>query len=197
MISLFQTANGLWHIPSILMASSWLIGTIVAGGFMFANLRVNRNDRLNAQHEQSQAYSKITHLENDLVTSQREQSQLNSKIVHLDDDRATVQYEQLLANSKIVHLEKITTPKPFKSRLLAFLDSLHMKADFRKLLKSGQMHFMGDFTPAQFADLQRLASEPEAQKFISINPDAGIIFQAGVGPLTHVKLTINPNLLEP
>jgi hypothetical protein len=63
MISLFQTASGSWHIPSILMAASWLIGTLVAGGFMLANLRVNRDDRMTAFHAQEQAAIKIAKLE--------------------------------------------------------------------------------------------------------------------------------------
>ena len=63
MISLFQTPTGSWHIPSILMAASWLIGTLVAGGFMLANLRVNRDDRIAAFHAQQQAAKKIAKLE--------------------------------------------------------------------------------------------------------------------------------------
>lgn len=63
MISLFQTAAGSWHIPSILMATSWLIGTLVAGGFIVANLRVNRDDRIKAFQKEQQASVKIAELE--------------------------------------------------------------------------------------------------------------------------------------
>ena len=63
MISLFQTASGAWHIPSILMASSWLLGTIVTAAFMLANLRVNRDDRLKAFSKERDAASKILELE--------------------------------------------------------------------------------------------------------------------------------------
>lgn len=45
------------------MAASWLIGTLVAGGFMLANLRVNRDDRIAAFHAQEQASIKIAKLE--------------------------------------------------------------------------------------------------------------------------------------
>ena len=48
MISLFQTASGAWHFPSILMVASYVIGTLVTGGFICANLRVNRADRIRA-----------------------------------------------------------------------------------------------------------------------------------------------------
>lgn len=66
LISLFQTAAGAWHIPSILMMAAWL----ATGGFMFANLKVNRDDRFRAYEkeqrnavEASQARSKIEELE--------------------------------------------------------------------------------------------------------------------------------------
>lgn len=42
MTSLFQTASGSWHWPSIILAISWL----VTGVFMVANLVVNRRDRM-------------------------------------------------------------------------------------------------------------------------------------------------------
>lgn len=52
-ISLFQTATGSWHWPSILTALGLFAGFVVAAGFMFANLAVNRRDRL-AAYERDQ-----------------------------------------------------------------------------------------------------------------------------------------------
>ena len=63
MITLFQTASGSWHIPSILMAASWIIGTGLTGVFMFANLKVNRNDRIAAFNREKQNNKKIETLE--------------------------------------------------------------------------------------------------------------------------------------
>jgi hypothetical protein len=70
LVSLFQTAAGTWHVPSILLVSSWLLATAVTGGFMFANLRVNRDERLRAHQkelqnivEANQARSRIEDLE--------------------------------------------------------------------------------------------------------------------------------------
>ena len=63
MISLFQTASGTWHIPSILMVASWLAGSLVTGGFIFANLRVNRDDRIRAFQKEQQSSVKIAELE--------------------------------------------------------------------------------------------------------------------------------------
>jgi len=45
------------------MVVSWLVGTLVTGGFIFANLRVNRDDRLRAFQKEQQAASKIAQLE--------------------------------------------------------------------------------------------------------------------------------------
>jgi hypothetical protein len=44
-ISLFQNVNGSWHWPSILLVMGWLAGSSVTGGFVFANLTVNRGER--------------------------------------------------------------------------------------------------------------------------------------------------------
>ncbi len=63
MVSIFQTASGSWHVLSILQAASWLIGAIVTGGFMFANLRVNRDDRIKAFEKDQQSQIKIAQLE--------------------------------------------------------------------------------------------------------------------------------------
>ena len=53
-VSLFQTASGAWHILSILKVSSWLLGFLVTGIFLFANLKVNRDDRLEAYQKEQQ-----------------------------------------------------------------------------------------------------------------------------------------------
>ena len=37
------------------MVASWLVGTLVTGGFIFANLRVNRDDRIAAYQGQQRA----------------------------------------------------------------------------------------------------------------------------------------------
>jgi len=63
MISLFQTAAGSWHIPSILTVAGWLIGSLVTGIFIFANLRVNRDDRFLSHEKEQQSIAKISNLE--------------------------------------------------------------------------------------------------------------------------------------
>lgn len=69
-ISLFQTATGAWHLPSIFVVASWALGSLVTGVFIFANLKVSRDERINAfEREQEsieaaeQAQSRIKELE--------------------------------------------------------------------------------------------------------------------------------------
>jgi hypothetical protein len=54
-LSLFQTAAGAWHLPSILAVAGWLAGSGVTGAFIFANLKVNRDDRVRAYHKEQQS----------------------------------------------------------------------------------------------------------------------------------------------
>jgi len=70
-LSLFQTAVGAWHLPSMLAVAGWVAGSAVTGAFIFANLKVNRDDRVRAYEkeqkslsEASQARAKIEELEN-------------------------------------------------------------------------------------------------------------------------------------
>lgn len=55
LISLFQTPTGSWHLPSILMVASWLVSFLVTGGFMYANLKVNRDDRIAAYKKEQKS----------------------------------------------------------------------------------------------------------------------------------------------
>lgn len=57
MLSLFQTAAGAWHVPSILLVAGWLAGTLVTGAFVFANLKVNRDDRLRTFEKEQRSAS--------------------------------------------------------------------------------------------------------------------------------------------
>jgi hypothetical protein len=69
-ISLFQTAAGAWHLPSILLVSSWVATAIVSGIFVVANLRANRDDRIRSFEKEQQnlaglyaAHGKLAELE--------------------------------------------------------------------------------------------------------------------------------------
>lgn len=54
-IYLFQSPAGSWHVPSILMVTSWLVSFVVTGAFMYATLKVNRDDRIAAYQKEQQS----------------------------------------------------------------------------------------------------------------------------------------------
>lgn len=54
-LSLFQTASGSLHYPSILTAASWFFGSILSGIFIFSLLIANRTERLKS-FEKEQLY---------------------------------------------------------------------------------------------------------------------------------------------
>jgi hypothetical protein len=94
------------------------------------------------------------------------------------------------AHSKIGALQ----PKPFKVRLVAFLDSLDKR--IMPALAAGQTKFSGEFSPAQFADLQRMAAEDGAQQFVLFHPGAYQFIGVG-GPKFPAEFEIKPELLKP
>ena len=54
-LSLFQTASGALHYPSLLTAASWFFGSILSGIFIFSLLIANRTERLKS-FEKEQLY---------------------------------------------------------------------------------------------------------------------------------------------
>lgn len=45
LLSLFQTASGSWHIPSILTAIGWLLGSVVSGIIIITQLAAQKAER--------------------------------------------------------------------------------------------------------------------------------------------------------
>jgi len=69
-LSLFQTASGSWHTPSILTAVGWLLGSVVSGIIIITQLAAQRAERTKtfAQEQQrleelKDARAKINELE--------------------------------------------------------------------------------------------------------------------------------------
>jgi hypothetical protein len=54
MMSLFQTASGSWHWPSILQLAAWLATFAVSGFFLFANLNLTRQERVRVAQVEEQ-----------------------------------------------------------------------------------------------------------------------------------------------
>lgn len=73
LVSLFQTATGAWHFPSILAVAGWLVGSAVTGGFIFANLKVNRDDRIRAHQKEQQSIAEANQARAQIAELERQQ----------------------------------------------------------------------------------------------------------------------------
>jgi hypothetical protein len=62
-LSLFQTVSGEWHWPSLLTVFGWVVGSLITGVFIFANLYVGRLDREKSGPWQLSQQQEITLLE--------------------------------------------------------------------------------------------------------------------------------------
>lgn len=111
--------------------------------------------------------------------------EMNDTVTH----RKEVETQQQIADAKAASL-----PKPFKIRMIDFLNSLDPK--IVKLLATGQTRFSGVMLSSQFTDLQRLASEPGAAALITLRPGTVILGQPQ-GPSNAAEFDLNPSLLKP
>ena len=78
------------------------------------------------------------------------------------------------ANKKITDLQ----PKPIRVRLRTLLEQIDAK--IIPALHTGRRDFSGGIPASQYVDLERLASEPGASQFITIDPD--VRMGVGMGP---------------
>jgi hypothetical protein len=91
MISLFQTASGSWHWPSILMAIGWL----VTGLLMFATLYANRNDRVKSAHQVDEITTQLTATQEKLAPWKLSDVQEETFMAYLKDapkGRVAIEY---------------------------------------------------------------------------------------------------------
>jgi hypothetical protein len=52
-MSIFETADGSAHWPSIIAMLGWLVGSLVTGGVLLATLHYNRNERVRVAEEKA------------------------------------------------------------------------------------------------------------------------------------------------
>lgn len=94
----------------------------------------------------------------------------------------------------VKQLTQVTKPKSFKERLIACLESID--SAIVPALRNGTTQFRGDLKPWQFAEIQKLCSEPESSQFISVRVGSVHSF-TDQGLLTPVEFELSPTLLEP
>jgi hypothetical protein len=88
---------------------------------------------------------------------------------------------------------KASQPKPLRERLIDQLNFMD-KAVLQRLA-TGQTNFSGIWGPAAYSDLERLASEPGADKYISFHP--GPSMQSGAAAIMGARYELSPSLLKP
>jgi hypothetical protein len=96
---------------------------------------------------------------------------------------------------RISEAEIATKPKPLPERLRHLLSIIDAK--ILPALKAGNTKFGGGITSSQFNDLQKIAKEPGADKFIIVSSDVNM--GVGMGPegVTYgVSFTLDPSLLK-
>ena len=118
-VSLFQTASGSWHLPSILMASSFLIGSIVTGAFIFSQLVANRTERLKSFEKEKESQAKIIELENKTKPIPFLQSTIDEQVKKIEEKSKQVEsYQQ-----KLSEVEAKTTPRVIASDKIPAIQS--------------------------------------------------------------------------
>ena len=99
-------------------------------------------------------------------------------------------------NSNRVELEQLKLrlrPKPFPQRLLACLDSIDPR--IKQGLSAGTNRFKGVLKTYQLTELQKLATEADAGKYMSLKTESALAFmEDGTG--TPVEFVLNPELLK-
>jgi hypothetical protein len=99
------------------------------------------------------------------------------------------------AEKRISKTEIAVKPIPLSERLRQLLSIIDPK--ILPALKAGNTNFSGGITSTQFNDLQKLAKEPGADRFIIVSSD--VKMGVGMGPegITYgVQFTLNPRLLK-
>jgi len=98
-------------------------------------------------------------------------------------------------NNRLEKTESAVKVTPLPERLYKLLTSIDTK--IMPSLKAGHTNFEGGITATQFVDLQDLAKEPGANKYITISSDVKMGIGMGQEGVTYgVKFTLTPQLLK-
>ncbi|MBA4390905.1 MAG: hypothetical protein C0399_08190 [Syntrophus sp. (in: bacteria)] len=98
-------------------------------------------------------------------------------------------------NNRITEAEEAAKPRPLLERLRTVLISIDPK--IIPALKQGNTKFSGGITATQFNDLQKIAKEADAKKYITVSPDVRMGIGMGPEGVTYgVDFTLNPQLIK-
>lgn len=97
-------------------------------------------------------------------------------------------------DKRVTQTENAIKPVPLPIRLRQLLSTIDPK--ILPSLKEGNTNFNGGLTSTQFNDLQKIAKELGADKYITISPDVNVGIGFGPEGVTYgVKFTLNPSLI--
>ena len=162
------------------MVASWLVGSAVTGGFIFANLRVNRDDRLKAANKEELAKSEARAAASRVEATERTLESTREQL-------AKAQADANDARELATKAETASKPKPLNERLVSLLRSIDPK--FIAGLQSGYREFSGDMKPWEFSELQKICAEPGSAAYIKMKVGETSKLTTD-GLLTPVHITI-------
>lgn len=151
---------------------------VVAGFFLFMNLKVNRDDRLKAAAKEASAAAEA------LASSQR-LSLTESQLAKAKDELTG-------ANERVSKLEARTRPKSYKERLLDVLATIDPKIP--PAIKAGTTNFSGELNAWQRAEIVKIAGEPGSEKFILLRMGDTAISPDGISG--KVEFTVTPDVAK-
>lgn len=126
------------------------------------------------------------------LEAQRQLLTLSSGFSTIADDLRK-RIEQL--EGRMDQTEKAIKPIPLTVRLRQLLTAIDSK--ILPLLKEGTTKFSGGITSTQFNDLQKIAKEPGADKYIYISPDVRMGIGFGPEGVSYgVDFNLSPSLLS-
>lgn len=189
-VSLFQAASGAWHLPSILAVAGWLVGSAVTGVFLFANLRVNRDDRIRAFHKEQQSIGEATQARARIEELERQQHPrsitLEQTAIFIDATKAGPFGPVVLATHAALPTKE---QLEFTMQLRAMLD----EAGFGAVEQSAIVHGFG--TSADARQLLTFVSRGNAPPLYFSNL-ASALYKVGLISRDVPILINNPNVKE-
>lgn len=164
-----------------ILSISFLFLSLLAGAISLKfSMRISDLQKykdIKATEEDSNRAIEINTLKNELSITKNELDTAKTKL-----------------DKRISDAEVAIKPIPFTERLRQLLSTIDPK--ILPSLKAGNTNFSGGITATQFNDLQKIAKETGANKYITISPDVNMGLGMGVEGVTYgVKFILNPSLI--
>jgi len=145
-----------------------------------AKIRRDAEEQIRLKENVDSAHAEARELKLQALSKQAEVEALGLKLVEAD--------------KRLSKAESAIKPIPFPERLRRLLSEIDPV--ILPSLKAGKTGFTGGITATQFIDLQKLAKEPGANRFITVSPNVRTGLGMGTEGITYgVDFTLDPRLL--